>query len=631
MALVRSIASLRQGSIRSNETSDFYGGATTGGIGTTGGGSSGIGGTTSSGGSGGSTTPSGSGGGSSSSCPKSKYRNIEGRCSSRLVSSWGEAGQPFGRLVSPLYADGISSLATMSNGSPFVSARNISFFVFGIDETPDPTSTILNTYFLQAISNDLAYPVENFSIKCCENGSVVFNCSATTCTVPDGCDPVVIASDDPIYEFFNVQCLDYSRVLTAPQTQPPQAVKQINNATSLLDLSFLYGTTVEQNPSRMMSGGRLLAVRRNGTEWPIFNPSGCTLPQQDICFLVADSRSFVSPMSAMVDLLFFREHNRLALQLALLNPSWSDTTLFEEARRINIAQYQKIVYYEFLPRLLGRSNMVSNRLIYEGTGFTNDYSAFQDPSAIAEFANVVAPYINSQLPGSIDINVTGTIDSLRLSDLYPKLALLESNFAAFFRALATQETRLLDTSFTIEWKNFMFRGDNFVGKDMLALGIQRMRDFGFASYNAYRAQCGLATITTWEAYNATLKEPCFQTINNLQAIYPTVNDIELFVGGAFENPLPGSLLGPTFSCIVQQQFLRARTGDRYFFEAGGQEGSFTVSQLTEIRKISLARLMCSALPTILQIQADPFSPVGPSNPLVSCNDLPSVSLTPWAV
>ncbi|XP_052870387.1 peroxidase-like [Anopheles cruzii] len=603
----------------------------TGGGSSTGGTTSSSGNGTTSSGSGSSTTPSGSGGGSSSSCPRSKYRNIEGLCSSRLVSSWGEAGQPFGRLVSPSYGDGVSSPVMMGNGSPFVSARNISFFVFGIDETSDPTSTILNTYFLQAIANDLAYPAENYTIKCCDKGSLVFSCNATQCAIPDGCDSVMIASDDPIYKFFNVQCLDYSRLLTAPQTQPPQPVKQINQATSLLDLSFLYGTTVEQNPSRMMSGGRLLAVRRNGTDWPVFNPTGCTRPQQDICFLVADNRSYVSPMSAMVQLLFFREHNRLALRLALLNPSWSDTTLFEEARRINIAQYQKIVYYEFLPRLLGRSNMVSNRLIFEGAGFTNDYSAFQDPSAIAEFANVVAPFMNSQLPGSIDINVTGTIESLRLSDLYPKLALLESNFAAFFGALSTQQTRLLDTSFTIEWKNFMFRGDNDVGKDLLALGIQRMRDFGFASYNVYRGQCGLASITTWEAYNATLKEPCFETINNLQAIYPTVLDLELFVGGAFEKPLPGSLLGPTFSCIVQQQFLRARTGDRYFFEAGGQDGSFTVAQLTEIRKISMARLMCSALPTILQIQADPFSPVGPSNPLVSCNNLPSVSLTPWVV
>lgn len=52
-----------------------------------------------------------------------------------------------------------------------------------------------------------------------------------------------------------------------------------------------------------------------------------------------------------------REHNRLADSLRFINPQWDDERLYQQARRILIAEYQHIVYNEFLPRLLGHNAM----------------------------------------------------------------------------------------------------------------------------------------------------------------------------------------------------------------------------------------------------------------------------------
>ena len=66
-----------------------------------------------------------------------------------------------------------------------------------------------------------------------------------------------------------------------------------------------------------------------------------------------------------------------------------------------------------------------------------------------------------------------------------------------------------------------------------------------------------------------------QIVNRFKELYDSVDDIDLFIAGISERAVEGALVGPTFQCIIAQQFLRLKQGDRYFYDLGGQAGSFT--------------------------------------------------------
>ncbi|PNF21045.1 hypothetical protein B7P43_G08412 [Cryptotermes secundus] len=124
-----------------------------------------------------------------------------------------------------------------------------------------------------------------------------------------------------------------------------------------------------------------------------------------------------------------------------------------------------------------------------------------------------------------------------------------------------------------------------------------------------------------------------ETQRRLKRIYRDVDDIDLFPGAMAERPVSGGLVGPTFACILAQQFSNLRKGDRFWYENGGFESSFTLAQLQQIRRVTLARMLCDNLDGIDTLQPFVFLTVdNDRNHRVPCDSgyIPHLDLKPWA-
>nr|CAH7728346.1 unnamed protein product [Callosobruchus chinensis] len=121
-----------------------------------------------------------------------------------------------------------------------------------------------------------------------------------------------------------------------------------------------------------------------------------------IGFSLGDTRVNQNPQLTILQVVLLREHNRLASALAAINPHWDDETLFQEARKINIAQHQYITYYEWLPIYIGYGNSLKNRIIYQTADFVNDYDDSVDPSILNEHATAAFRFFHSLIMGNLE-------------------------------------------------------------------------------------------------------------------------------------------------------------------------------------------------------------------------------------
>lgn len=566
------------------------------------------------------------------------YRTIDGSCNNLRNPTFGQAKTALQRILPPHYEDGIYEPRGGRDNRQLPSARVVSISNVADVDSPDLELTLSVMQWGQFIDHDLTHvPIFRFGnetgIECCNDQGSFTNPSLTH----PSCFPISIPADDPFFSPFQRRCMNFIRSMPTQGSNCTFGfAEQMNQITHFLDGSNVYGSSGEEEETIRAGRGGLLNVQGRALlpADPSAEEDSCDATQRGFhCFLAGDNRVNEQPDLAVIHTIWMREHNRLALQLAKINPHWDDETLFQEARRIVVAQMQHIVYNEWLPIIIGKECMVNNDILPRRQGHSRDYNPSVNAAILNEFATAAFRFGHTLVQGMVQLfgkNHQKT-EEVELSGHFnsPHLLYTPGKLDEFLRGLAKQPIQKYDNFVTQELTNKLFQGPNMpFGMDLVALNIQRGRDHGIPPYNDLREVCGLPRARTFEDLLDVLPGPVVQ---RLSGIYASVDDIDAFVAGISERSVPGAILGPTFKCIISDQFIRLRRGDRFFYEHGGQSSSFTEAQLQEIRETSWARIMCDNGDHIKAVQPLAMRAVGPLNMKVSCSSpsIPSLDLTPW--
>ncbi|XP_050677757.1 peroxidase-like [Leptidea sinapis] len=571
-----------------------------------------------------------------------KYRSIDGTCNNLEHPGWGRTGAPFNRIATPRYSDGIYAMPTAKSGGPLPNPRLLSTRLFTDRPLSSRVFTYLNMQWGQFVTHDLVFQVmettDEGGIQCClGNGVDVLPQDLRN----DKCIPICVPDNDPFYCHFDIKCLNFVRSVTTTRDDCSMGyAEQMNTVTSYLDGSPLYGSDSKLAVKlRKKSGGRLKEESRTNCKKGFLptvddKTAVCDLRNMsEPCYHAGDSRINQTPTLAVLHTILLREHNRIADILSSLNPLWSDEKLFQEARRIVIAEIQHITYQEWLPFNFGE-NYIRYYRISPTSFYSRDYSEDVNPGVINGFGAGAFRYLHTMVPDSL-MSCPADYQAAylyKLSDHYFNPSLVETSDESFddlVRGFVTQQAGESDPHCTGEITNLLFKSHNKWGLDLIAMDIQRGRDHGIASYNDYREICGLRRATSFQDLCNEISQ---DRINALSNLYESVDDIDLLVGGAMETDIHGSILGHTLQCIVAEQFYRTRTGDRFFYDNSEMPHSFTPEQLAEIKKSSMARLLCDNTDGVKYIQQKAFELESTYNPKYRCDDydhIPRVDLTAW--
>lgn len=285
---------------------------------------------------------------------------------------------PFQRLIGPLYADGINSPRISVTGHDLPLSRVVSRTIHPDEGFHDHAGTVLVIAWGQFMDHDFTLTGTPLDPR---NRNDPEEC----CTRPlhlkhPYCNEIRIPDDDYFYRLFNVKCFDFVRAFPSPRAGCRLGSRApFNTLTGVIDGNTIYG--VKEGFSRKLREGQGGLLRMNPVfqEYGLkdllplkldFPDEGCTRPNKDVfCFEAGEIRVNEQLVLSCMHTMMARNHNLMARGLAEQNPHWDDETLFQEARRINIAIIQQITFNEFLPILLGKQVMEKFGLVLLKDGY----------------------------------------------------------------------------------------------------------------------------------------------------------------------------------------------------------------------------------------------------------------------
>lgn len=506
--------------------------------------------------------------------PVAAYRAIDGTGNNQLDPLRGAAQVPLLRLSTVGYADGVATPA----GADRPSARAVSNVV--CSQSASLPNLVEATDYLwqwgQFLDHDVtavetAMPLEPFDIE-----------------VPLG---------DPWFDPGSAggQTILVNRTLwdAATGTSPANPRQQVNFITAYVDASNVYGS----------DGVRAAALRTNDGTGRLRTSHDDLLPFNTMrlpnaggpspaLFVAGDVRANEQSGLTAMHTLFMREHNRLATELRLANPTWTGDRLYEESRARVGALMQVITYREFLPLLLGDNALPP----YAG------YQESVDAGIANAFATAAYRIGHTLLPGQLmRLEADGSVSPfghLPLRDAFfdPGRITNEGGIEPLLRGLAAQPAETVDARLMDDVRNFLFGAPTQGGFDLASLNIQRGREHGLPSYNQLRIDFGLPPALD---FNEVSSDP--EIAARLATAYTDVDQVDAWVGAIAEDHAPGSMVGDLIHTILVDQFTRLREGDRFWYEL-----MFFGDELAALEATTLADVIRRNTPIGSEIQDDVF-------------------------
>ncbi|GBB95321.1 hypothetical protein RclHR1_02510015 [Rhizophagus clarus] len=588
-------------------------------------------------------------------------RSYDGTCNNLLHNNWGAPNRVYDRGFFPAYYEDNFS------GSPKlkIDCRQLSN-VFGDNGLP-PTFTgnplgddvlsttrknIFEIFFGQMINHDL----EDAALQSSTPGF-----------------PIADVTNDPVFNtqpgnIWNPNATQYMTATLSLGRVLNSTLYPANKANSYLDLSSVYGNNPDDADGLREKKDGLMTLSQYITNGGVYNTKILNVtignvapsPQDTTVFpslnappipveeamVSGDSRASENIQLALMHTIWIREHNYQAKQVVINNPklAGNDEEIYQRARRWTIAEYQHIVYEEFLPAALGFKMPP-----YGGY----DQNIYVDTSAI--FAAVAFRYGHSQVrPYNV---VDGCTEEPIV--LHPDYTTPDSHPNRFYYvgraiavdpppnsplthdqldytparmlALATGTTDGVDNiivsmlretaaNFDLMFTTPMRHMPALI--DLFSVDVARGRLAGLQPYNVYRTYYHPAgNLYSNPACDVNAAEDpieCFSLITsnitiatNLKYFYGKVSLIDAMIGMFAEDKQgPTFPLPPTITNIIKEEFEKKRYGDRFWYEGN----TFTAAEQALIKTTTMKTII-ERNTNVINVQVNAFKNPGVNDPL----------------
>ncbi|KAK7110843.1 hypothetical protein V1264_014654 [Littorina saxatilis] len=509
-----------------------------------------------------------------------RYRSVDGTCNNLNNPSWGSSGQNFLRLLDPVYDDGAQSpRQKKTNNDTLPSPRDVSTSVHDFDRTRlSHNTSVMLMEWGQFLAHDMsATPVDSDSMTsdtCCSESLVTTGELHSDVNSGGPCFPIIISENDRHFTDVAHRCMEFVRSFPVTENNVRQ---QVNLYSAFVDGTNVYGfSDTEMAALRDTTGGKLLVERDNYL--PESDTNFCIKDSDDdYCLQAGDSRVNVYPGLGALHTIFMRYHNYVAGELETNNPTWTNDDLFNYARKIVIAVLQHITFDEYLPAVLGRTTLAEY-------GISSDFA--YDDSCDATLYNVFSTaafrFGHSMVPDGLLIDGQ-VVESL---DLFLRPHSVLTSLDSLVSGLASSRAEEVDRWYSEGMTDHLFEEAPFEGFDVAALNIQRGRDHGLPSYNDWRVKCGLDRV-------ASFTELPLHAQRRYETVYGDTDNIDLYSGALTETRVSGGIVGPTYACLLGQQFANLRKCDRFFWETTDPVTGFdTDRQRMQIQRTKLSHVIC---------------------------------------